>query len=791
MSKIKEISISEELKSSYLDYAISVIISRALPDVRDGLKPVQRRILWTMKELGLWTREKFTKCANICGNVIARYHPHGDQAVYDTLVRLAQDFSLRYPLVLGQGNFGSIDGDPPAAYRYTEAKLSRIAEEMLADIEKETVDFRPNYDNTRQEPVVLATKVPNLLINGSLGIAVGMATNIPPHNLNEIVKALIFVLENPQASIREIMKFVPGPDFPTGAQIFDVENIIQVYEKGRGSILMRGIAELKEKEIIIKEIPYGVNKAELVKKIAELAVNKVINGIKDIRDESDREGIRIVIELKEGISSKSILNMLYKFTELEKNFNVNFIALEKGIQPRLFNFKELLVSFLDHRREVIIRRSKFELKRTEERIHILEGFKIAIENIDEVIKIIKSSQDAQEAQIKLERKFKLSSLQAKAVLEMSLRNLVKLEKQKILDEIEEKKKFAKQLKEILENPKKVDQVIKEELIEISKKYGDERRTKIVFSGPQKLKEEELIPDEEAFIVLNENFYIKRFPIFSLKTQKKGTKGINVSSENILFFSVANLRDKILILTENGKIYPLSVYSIPEFSKQAQGKIINSLVDLQKDEKIVKLLPLSWKEEFKWIVFVTKNGYVKKTNFEEFKKLRSDGIKAIKIQKEDSLVDAFFLKQDTDILLFSFDGYAIRFSTKELKEQTRLGGGVLGMRNKTKIIGATKLDEQTEDIFLISEYGYGKIIKAKSIKKQKRGGKGLKVFKINQKTGPLKNALSLKGQEIIIVSSKGQALKIGRNNIKVLSRISMGSKLIKLQPGDSVSIVTEI
>jgi DNA gyrase subunit A len=1233
MEKIKDVSISEELKNSYIDYAISVIISRALPDVRDGLKPVQRRILFVMKELGLWPNEKFTKCANIVGTTLARYHPHGDQAVYDALVRMAQDFSLRYPLVWGQGNMGSIDGDPPAQMRYcitgdslvitnrclerikeisqteeidikvlsfnkninkaskwfnsgihpvfeiktfhgyslkatenhpilvlskdkegkpvfmwklikdieigdfavidrtedllwpknnpklfdyypknfskkihihklpiklnkelafilgfivsegclidygsrykkicivnnnvdiinllekylkksfptlnicifkrkpvgftkkeyysieicssfiyqflnnlglyktptekkeipkiifdanketaayflkalfegdgslifgkknpridyvskseklikdlqilllrfgivsfirydryknyfrltivgkenvtkfykkinfaspskkeklkklikiytkkpalslsdfipflssyiknkyknkkihwvykewlknnnidryerlkknlsilekflgkddlfiikyflktnylfdriiskeyagkdrvyslkvesdchsfvangfinhnTEAKLSKFAVEMLSDIDKETVDFRENYDNTRKEPVVLPTKIPNLVINGTMGIAVGMATNIPPHNLGEVVRGLILLLEKPEAKIDEIMQYIKGPDFPTGGQIFGIERIKEVYEKGQGSILMRGVAEVGERQIIIKEIPFGVNKAELVSKIAELALNKQIEGIKDIRDESNKEGIRIVIELKPQINGEHVLNLLYKFTDLEKNFNVNLIALDNGIQPRVFTFKELLLKFLDHRKEVVLRRTKHDLKITQERIHILEGFKIAIDNIDEILKIIKTSSEVSEAQEKLEKKFKLTPIQAKAILDMPLKNLVKLEKEKIISELNEKRKLEKEFKEIIQNPKKLKEVIKQELIDIEKKYKDERKTKIFAEIPKKLLEHELLPDLDVFVVIDENLYIKRIQP-NLKTQSKGGKGVNVGVDKVFSFNFANLRDKILIFTDNGKVYQIPVYQIPEMSKQAQGKPLLSFVDIGKDEKIVKVI--SFKDsQFKWVIFATKNGYIKKMKVDELKNIRSSGVKVIKIDKNDSLCNVIFLEDDEDLILATKDGYGIRFSSKDVKEQKRTAGGVLGIK-KRDVIG---IDVVRENIILISENGYGKRLKSNMIKKQKRGGKGIRIFKVSQKTGPLSLISTKSGEEVIIITLNGQALKIKLSQIKILSRNSQGVKLISLDPGNVVKDIVVI
>jgi len=788
MEKIREVSISEELKEGYLDYAISVIISRALPDVRDGLKPVQRRILFTMKELGLWPNEKFTKCANVVGNTLARYHPHGDQPVYEALVRMAQDFTLRYPLIKGQGNFGSIDGDPPAQMRYTECKMSSFAVEMLSDIDKETVDFRSNYDNTRKEPIVLPTKIPNLIINGTIGIAVGMATNIPPHNISEVIKGLILLLDKPEAKTEEIMSYIKGPDFPTGGQIFDVEKIKEVYEKGQGSILMRGVAEVEEKQIIIKEIPYGVNKSELISKIAEFALNKQIEGIKDIRDESNKEGIRIVIELKSGVEGERVLNLLYKFTDLEKNFNVNLLALDNGIQPRLFTLKEILLKFLAHRQDVILRKTKYDLRITQERIHILEGLKIAIENIDEIIKIIKSSTQTNEAQEKLEKRFKLTPIQAKAILDMPLKNLVKLEKNKIIEELNNKKILEKELKEIINNPKKLKEVIKNELIEIEKKYRDERRTKVFITSPRKVADHELLPDVNVFVIIDENLYIKRIPLNTFKTQSKGRKGTNIGTEKLFYFSLANLRDKILLFTESGKIYSFSVYSIPEMSKQAQGKPLLSFIDIDRNENLVKLVTVSNDSKFKWIVFVTKRGYIKKTRFEEFKNIRAGGIKAIKIMKEDSLKDVVLLEEDSDLILATKSGYGIRFSSKEIKEQKRGGSGVLGIKTKDEVVGVDKLGD---NLVLISENGYGKILKSSVIKKQKRGGKGIKILKVTPKSGFLSLISSKLGEEIIIVTHKGQALKTKISSIKFLSRNSQGIKLISCSPGDKVKNIVII
>ena len=693
--KIEKREITDELRESYLDYAMSVIVSRALPDVRDGLKPVQRRILWAMWDDGLTANVKFRKSANVIGQTMARYHPHGDMSIYDALVRMAQDFSLRYPLIDGQGNFGSVDGDAAAAMRYTEARLSKISEELLFDIEKETVDWQPNYDVSRNEPKVLPGRLPNLLLNGVSGIAVGMATNIPPHNLNEIVDAVIHLIENPKAAVEDLLRFVQGPDFPTGGIIYDKKSIGEVYASGRGPVTVRAKAEIVERaknqlDIVITEIPYQVNKSELIIKIAGLAQEKRIEGIRDIRDESDREGLRIVIELKNDALAQKILNQLYKYTDLQKDFHFNMIALSAGIQPQLFSLKDILLAYVEHRREVVKRRAEFDLKKAKERAHILEGLSKALSVIDKIIETIKKSKDSEEAHQKLVKNFKLTDIQAAAILEMKLRTLAALERQKIEDELKEKRKLIAGLETLLKSPQKILKVIKDELLELKKKYGDERRTKVVVAGLKEFKEEDLIPQEEAVISLSAAGYIKRIPPTTFKAQRRGGKGLiggEVAEEDLLsHFISADTHDNILFFTDKGKAFQTKVYEIPVGSRTAKGKLIQNFLEIPAGENISAIVSYASIENKQsitdnYLVMTTKNGIIKKTSLEDFSNVRRSGIIAINLSKGDELKWAKLSSGKDEIILTTVFGQAIRFKESQLRPTGRTAAGVKAIRLK--------------------------------------------------------------------------------------------------------------
>lgn len=798
---IKKKDITEEIQNSYLDYAMSVIVSRALPDVRDGLKPVHRRILYAMWEDGLRHNAKFRKSANVVGAVLGRYHPHGDAAVYDALARMAQDFQLRYPLIEGQGNWGSIDGDSPAAMRYTECRMSKIGEEMLSDIEKDTVDFTSNYDDTRKEPKVLPSPIPQLIINGCLGIAVGMATNIPPHNLTEVCDALIYLLNNEEkATTEDLCNFIKGPDFPTGGQIFDRKGIISAYEIGKGSIVVRGKAEVIEKkqgifEIVITEIPYGVQKSSLLEEMANLVRDKKIIGIKTIRDESDKEGMRIVIQLKKEAQPKKILNQLFKWTSLEKPFHLNSVALEDGLQPKTFSLKELLESFIDHRRVVVRRRTEYDLKKTKERIHILIGLKKALLCIDEIIALIKKSKDRENAKINLIKKFKFTEIQAEVILETKLQALARLEREKILKELEEKKKLAKELEDILTKPKGIEGVIEKELKEIKEKYGDERKTEVINQKVGEFKEEDLVPEEDNILVLTEGGYIKRISPNSFKAQKRGGKGVVGialrEEDKVSHFLYLNSHDQVLFFTNKGKVFKLPAYEIPISERKTLGRGILNFLELEPGETITSILNFG-KEKKDYFLMVTSRGIIKKTKSQDFDIVRRSGLRAIKLQEGDSLVFVKALNKKGEILLASNKGNIIRFKEGDLREMGRGAMGVLGMRLKEgeKIVGAEIFDkENTKKAFIltVSENGFGKMTEISKFRIQRRGGKGIMAMKITSKTGNLVGTfLIVEEEELVVISEKGQTIRTEIKSIPKLSRASQGVKIIKLDKGDKVA-----
>ncbi len=804
--------ITEEMEESYLDYAMSVIVARALPDVRDGLKPVHRRILYAMLEDGLKYNAKFRKSASVIGSVLSRYHPHGDMAVYDALARMAQDFSLRYPLVKGQGNFGSIDGDSPAAYRYTECRLSKMGEEMLRDIEKETVDFVDNYDGTKKEPTVLPSPLPQLLLNGSLGIAVGMATNIPPHNLREVCDAIIYLLDNPKADTEDIFQFIKGPDFPTGGEIFNVKEMIQSYSQGRGSIVIRGKAEVvgtdegHRKQIVITEIPYQLNKSSLVERFAELVQEKKIKGIKDIRDESDKDGMRIVIELQKGVNAKKILNQLYKFSNLQKKFYLNMLALVDGIQPKVLSLVDFLSYFLEHRVEVTTKRIKYELTRAKERAHILEGLVKCLSRIDEVIQTIKKSASRQDAHKNLMKKFKLSGLQADAILETKLSALAKLEREKLEEELKQIQDKIKELTSILKSPLKIKAVIKKELIVIKEEFGDERKTKVNDQMVGEFTLEDLIPQEQAIITITRGGYIKRLNPSTYKTQHRGGKGMlgmkTVGEDIIEHFVLANTHDSLLLFTDSGKVFQVPVYEVPEGTRVAKGRGLLNFVEVSSEEKILSVFVLEKDKkqtESKCLVMATKNGIIKKTALDQFSNMRRSGLIAISLKTGDTLKKVEMTEGKDEIFLVSKKGQSIRFPEKDVRAMGRSAAGVKGIRLKKgdEVIGMeiAKLAPKSEDkkaqkslvyLLTVMENGYGKRTDLGEYRAQGRGGSGIKTANVTAKTGEIVAAKILtEEKEMIAISQKAQVIRTKIDQISKLSRATQGVRIMKVEKDDKV------
>ena len=804
--------ITSEMGTSYLDYAMSVIISRALPDIRDGLKPVHRRILYAMWTLGLRPSAKFRKSATVVGEVLGKYHPHGDSAVYESMVRLAQHFSMRYPLVWGQGNFGSIDGDSAAAMRYTEAKLSRVTETMLFDLERDTVDFRPNYDNSQKEPVVLPAKLPNLLINGGMGIAVGMATNIPPHNLNEVGQAIIHLIDNPEATIDDLLKFVKGPDFPTGGIIYDKKQIKQAYITGKGGIVTRAKTNIIEDKkgyfsIIITEIPYQVNKSNLLEKIANLVKDKKIEGIKDVRDESDKDGLRIAIDLKKDSFPKKVLNRLFKLTQLQDTFYVNLLALIDGIQPRILNLKLILEEYTKHRQNVVRRRIEFDLKKAEARAHILEGLKKALANINEVINIIKKSRDKAEAKIKLIKKFKFTEIQTDAILEMRLHQLANLERQKIENELKEKLAFIKECKMILGDPKKILSIIKTELEELLEKYGDERRTKVMAGAVDEFSQEDLIPNEPCIVMVTQDGYIKRMPTTTFKIQVRGGKGViglTTKEEDMIEKIIStNTHSDLLFFTTYGKVFQLKAYEIPVASRQAKGQALVNFLQISPKEKVSAILALEeLKKEEKYLVMATKNGVIKKTDLGDFSKVRRSGLIAIKIKEGDILQ---WVKPSTgsdDVVLVTLKGQAIRFKESKIRPMGRTASGVRGikLRKEDNVVGmgVVTADVAAGDLLVVMSNGYGKRTKLKNYKIQGRGGSGIKTANVTTKTGTIVSSRildianlpeSLKG-DLIIISEAGQVIRLSVKSVSELGRATQGVKLMRFKKkNDKIATIT--
>ncbi|MFI5265479.1 MAG: DNA gyrase subunit A [Candidatus Levyibacteriota bacterium] len=822
IGKLEHVELDKEAQKAYLDYAMSVIVSRALPDIRDGLKPVHRRILFAMNELGLGPTSKFKKSATIVGEVMGKYHPHGDMAIYDTLVRLAQDFSMRYPLVHGQGNFGSMDGDSAAAMRYTEAKLALIAGEMLRDIEKETVDYTPNFDATLQEPVYLPSLLPNLLLAGAEGIAVGMATKIPPHNLTEVVDAAMFLIDRTKVeksvdgkigsltsnvTIDELIEYVKGPDFPTGGAIFDINEIKNVYRTGRGKIIIRGIAEIEDigqgkSAIIIREIPYQVNKAALVAKIADLAKEKRLDGISDLRDESDRHGVRVVIELKRDATPKKVLNNLYKLTYLQTQFPANMVALVDGV-PRTVNLKIILEEYVKHRFSVVTRRSEFELKEAQARMHILDGLLIAVNNIDEVIKLIRGSESAEAAKENLMAKFKLSEIQSVAILDMQLRKLAALEREKLEDEWKMVKELIDYLHSILGDSVKMLAVIKGEIEKLKEKFADPRRTRVYKSRVDEFSDEDLIQNEPTVITVTQGGYVKRQSLSAFKTQHRGGKGVSGMTtkeddaiEHILY---SETHDFVLFYTNTGKVYQTRVFEIPESSRIAKGQAIVNLIDIPSGETIKSILTYNPKEKAanKFVLMATKKGEVKKTRIDEFKNIRKSGIVAIKIQKDDELSWVRFSNGDNDTLLVTKNGKIISFNESQIRSTGRSSMGVRGIKlvGDDEVVTAEVIDKNsTKNLLVITANGIGKKTKVSEFRNQNRGGQGIRVANITEKTGKIvfSNVLSEKEREVIITSLKGLIVKLDLTSIPLLSRNAQGVILMRFKvASDHVATATAV
>lgn len=793
-------TVEQEMEESYLQYSMSVIVSRALPDVRDGLKPVHRRILYTMNRDGLRANAKHRKSANVVGAVMGDYHPHGDVAIYDAMVRMAQPWSMRYMLVDGQGNFGSMDGDPPAAMRYTEAKMGRTAEEMLSDIDKETVDFRDNYDGRLQEPSVLPAKLPNLLLNGQIGIAVGMATSIPPHNLGELINAIINLIDNPRSALDDLLQYVKGPDFPTGAIVYSGDPMRQAYATGRGSVVVRAVAAIEEtskgrQRIVVTEIPYAVNKATLIERIADLVKEKKIAGISDLRDESARGTVRIVIELKKDAYPKKVLNQLFKLTPLQTSFHYNMLALVDGIQPRILGLEEVLREYLKHRQIVVRRRTTFELRKAKDREHVLEGLQIALDRIDEVITTIRESQTAEESQLNLMSKFSLTEVQAKAILAMQLRTLTGLERKKIDDELSELKILIGKLEEILADENKILSIIKKELQEIKKSYGDERRTQVIQQEMGKFSDEELIPDEQVVVTITTENYIKRTLISDYRRQNrggKGKRGMTTKEEDIIDQLVtASSHDWILLFTNKGRVFRLKAHEVPASSLTSKGIPVVNLIQLQPEEHVTSMIRIDKNQNDQAYLFMaTIQGVVKKTPLADYNNIRNSGLIALKLDDKDELRWIHLTKGDDEIIISTAYGQAIRFSEKDTRSMGRSARGVRGIRLRAgdRVVGADIVDDELK-LLVLSENGYGKLTKVANFPAHKRGGVGIKAAVVNSKTGNLISVRSIDTQvakEILIISSRGQAIRLGLKDIPSLGRTTQGVRIMRLNNGDTIA-----
>lgn len=799
LGNIKPVSIVEEMTGAYLDYSMSVIVSRALPDVRDGLKPVHRRVLYAMEQMGLQSTKQFRKCAGTVGEVLKSYHPHGDAAVYDSLVRMAQPWAMRYPLVLGQGNFGSQDDDPPAAMRYTEAKMAAIADELLRDIDKDTVDFVPNYDNQTEEPTVLPARLPNLLLNGSTGIAVGMATNIPPHNLVEVCNGIVYLIDSPEATTEELSRIIRGPDFPTGGIIQGREGIRNMYANGRGRIVIRARTHIEESErgrmsVIVTELPYQVNKAELVKKIAELARDKKIDGISEVRDESDRQGMRILIELKRDASPDSILNSLFKYTAMQSAFNANMLALVDQ-QPNTLTLKKFLQHHIHHREIVITRRTRFELAKAEARKHILEGLKIALDNMDAIINIIRSSQSAYEdGLINLRQQFGLSEEQARAILDMRLARLAALERQKVEDELKDVLKNIDYYHLLLSDIGEIRKIIKADLQDLKEKYGDPRRTDIVDAEAGEFKDEDLIPNEEAVVTLTEKGYIKRLPSNTYRAQRRGGRGVTgmVTREDdtVRHLLVTHTHDSLLFFTDRGRVFQLKVYELPDTSRTAKGEHLINLISIEQRERVTAIVGVPKGVSRDFMIVATRKGEVKKTSMGEFEVVRRQGLIAMNLEEDDELIGAKLARADDDVLLITSHGQAIRFTVEELRTASRTSGGVRGIRLHDDAVVSLNLTPQDSELLVVTEYGYGKRTPIDDYPCQSRGGSGVITSRVTEKTGKVASAriLTEKDNDLMIISASGVVIRTDVTHIKRAGRATQGVILMNLAEGDTVVAV---
>lgn len=799
-------NITSEMETAYLDYAMSVITQRALPDVRDGLKPVHRRILYSMRLNGLTASAKFRKSATVVGDVLGSFHPHGDAAVYEAMVKLAQNFSTRYPLIVGQGNFGSIDGDSAAAYRYTEAKMSRISEELLRDLEKDTVDWRPNFDGTKKEPIVLPAAAPNLLLMGSLGIAVGMATNIPPHNLREVANATAHLIDSPDASTEDLLKHIQGPDFPTGAVAFDKKAIAQAYSNGRGGVVVRGEAEIIEDKrgafsIIVTSIPYRVNKADLQEKIAELVREKKIEGIREMRDESTAD-IRIVIELKTGAQPQTVLNKLYKHTQLEDTFHYNMVALVDGV-PQTLSLKAILEEYIKHRAEVVRRRTQYDLNKAKDREHILLGLKMALDHIDKIIKLIRAAKDVPSAHASLMKEFKFSAIQAQAILDMRLQKLAGLERKKIEDELKEVQKLIKELEAILKSKAKMMSIVKTELLEVAEKFGDDRRTKIVKGGVKQLNPEDLVPDEESVLVLTQGGYVKRTNPTEYRTQKRGGVGVvdlNTKEEDVVTtLLTTSAHSDLLFFTDYGKVYQCKMYEIPEGRRATKGKSIMNFLSMAAEERVTSVLAVRKEDwEGNWsLMMVTKNGVAKKSDAAAFKDVRRSGLIAITLKEDDSLISAMFVGKKDIVSLVTEKGQSICFEESDVREMGRTAAGVTAMKisKGDRIVSADVIagGDKDKEVLVVTEHGYGKTTPAKEYKVQNRGGSGVKTAKVTEKTGKIVCGLVITTAEhaegeLVIMSKKGQVIKLPLKDVPTLGRDTQGVRVMKMRAGDSIASV---
>lgn len=800
-SNIVEVNLTQEMRTSFLDYAMSVIVSRAIPDVRDGLKPVHRRILYAMNDLGMTPDKAYKKSARIVGEVIGKYHPHGDSAVYETMVRMAQDFSYRYMLVDGHGNFGSVDGDPAAAMRYTEARMSKISLELLRDINKDTIDFQDNYDGQEKEPAVLPSRFPNLLVNGSSGIAVGMATNIPPHQLGEVIDAILALSKDPDITIQELMEYIPGPDFPTGGLIVGRSGIRRAYETGRGSITLRARVEIEQRSngkesIIVTELPYQVNKAKLIERIAELVHEKRIDGITDLRDESDRNGMRMVIEVRRDANANVILNNLYKHTAMQTTFGINLLALVAG-QPKVLNLKQALKFYLDHQEEVIRRRTAFELKKAEARAHILEGLRIALDHIDAIIQLIRSSQTTDIARTGLMEQFSLSEKQAQAILDMRLQRLTGLEREKIEEEYRGLIQLIAELKAVLADEEKVLEIIREELLEIKERFNDERRTEIIAASVDQIEDEDLIPQESIAITLTHNGYIKRLPISTYRSQKRGGRGVQGMSTNendfVEHLLTTSTHDTILFFTNKGKVYKKKGYEIPEYGRTAKGIPIVNLLEIDKDEWINTMIRVEDFVEDWFLFFTTKKGISKRTPVTEFANIRTNGLIAIHLKEEDELISVKLTDGHKEIIIGTKNGMLIRFPETDVRSMGRSATGVKGitLSGDDEVVGMEILEEN-DDVLIVTKNGYGKRTKGSEYRIQSRGGKGLKTCNITSKNGPLIAVKTVTGEEdVMLITAGGVLIRMAVGDISVLGRNTMGVKLIRLGDEEYVATVAKV